>query len=91
MNICTLSERATSLKLSSLRILIGIIHPNQQFFHFNDNELINRALSLEKVDQFYGQSNSILFLSLLLFVLLIFIAIALTDIGILIGFNVTNR
>lgn len=85
MNICAFSERA-SVKLNSLRILIGIIQPNQQFFQYTDNELINQALSLDKVDR----SNSILFLSLILFILLLFIAFTLTDTGILIGFNVTN-
>lgn len=85
MNICTFSDRA-SVKLNSLRILIGIIHPNQKFFQYTDNELINQALSLDQVDR----SNSILLLSLLLFILLLFIAFTLTDTGILIGFNVTN-
>lgn len=90
MNICTFSERA-SVKLNSLRILIGIIHPNQKFFQYTDNELINRALSLEKVDQIYSQSNSNFLLLLLLLVLLLFTAFALTDTGIIIGFNVTSR
>lgn len=86
MNTCSFSERA-SVQLNSLCMLIGIIQPNQKFFQYTDNELINRALSLDKVDQ----SNSILLLSAILFVLLLFIAFTLTDTGILIGFNVKSR
>lgn len=93
MNICELSEVASAtrecFKVNSVGILSGIINPyeyytNKNLFQFIDYELNNRTSLLDKTEESFSQSNSIFILT---FLLLLFIAIALTDTGTLLEFN----
>lgn len=96
MNKCAIAEvliaKRESITLDPVSFLIGFIDPSQytdKLFPLTDHELVNRALFPgQDAEQSFNESNSIF---LFLFFLLLFIAFALTDIGVLLGFNVTNR
>lgn len=89
MSECKLSAFAIakhdSFKVNSVSILFGIINPNFNYIH---GELLNRQVILDKVEPGYSQSN---LMFILLILLLLFTAIALTNTGILLEFNARNR
>lgn len=78
MNICALSESVIAKQSDG--ILFGIINTDK-FFQCTERDMGSFPS--------YSQPNSILLLSL--FLLLLFIVIALTDTGTILEFNVTNR